>query len=234
SGDIAIGHRGRAELIVEVRGVAAHASAPDRAHNPLAVLPALLPAIERFAAMLGEDPVLGASTLAATMVETLPRSRNVIPDRVRLVLDWRVLPDLGAEDAVSTLDEFLRENVRLPQGYGLDVRFATEQQRTYTGLSEERRLFTPGFLLADDHPVARAAAGAVARSTGRTPAIRPWTFATDGGHTCGVHGIPTIGYAPGEERHAHTNQERLSLDDARTAYHAYPEIVRAVQAAVGS
>ena len=33
--------------------------------------------------------------------------------------------------------------------------------------------------------------------TGRTPQLRPWAFATDGGHTCGVHGIPTIGFSPG-------------------------------------
>jgi putative selenium metabolism hydrolase len=232
AGDIAIGHRGRAEIVVEVLGIAGHASAPERACNPLAVLPALLPAIERFAGMLADDTVLGGSTLAPTMVETLPRSRNVIPDRVRVILDWRVLPGLDADDAVSTLDRFLRDTVRLPPGYGLDVRFAVEAQRTYTGLAEQRRLFTPGFLLDANHPVALAAADAVDRATGRKPAIRPWTFATDGGHTCGIHHIPTVGYAPGEERYAHTNQERLSLEDARTAYEAYPTVIEAVQRSV--
>jgi acetylornithine deacetylase/succinyl-diaminopimelate desuccinylase-like protein len=71
----------------------------------------------------------------------------------------------------------------------------------------------------------------VGEATGRTPAVRPWTFATDGGYTCGVHGIPTIGYAPGEERYAHTNRERLPLDEASVAFAAYPSLVRAVQAA---
>jgi acetylornithine deacetylase/succinyl-diaminopimelate desuccinylase-like protein len=33
NGDICIGHRGRAELIIELTGVAGHASAPERAHN---------------------------------------------------------------------------------------------------------------------------------------------------------------------------------------------------------
>jgi succinyl-diaminopimelate desuccinylase len=232
SGDVCIGHRGRAEILVEVRGVAGHASAPDRARNPLDVLPALLPAIEKFAGMLGEDAVLGPSTLAPTMVETLPRSRNVIPDRVRIILDWRVLPGLTGEDAVESIGSFLREHVGLDDGYGLSVAFATEEQRTYTGVREQRRLFTPGFLLPADHPVPAAAAAVVARATGRTPAIRPWTFATDGGYTCGVHGIPTIGFAPGEERFAHTNRERLDLRDARTAFDAYPALIRAVQDAV--
>jgi putative selenium metabolism hydrolase len=231
AGDVCIGHRGRAEILVEVEGVAGHASAPARARNPLAVLPALLPAIERFAGMLGEDPVLGASTLAPTMVETLPRSRNVIPDRVRISLDWRVLPGLTREEAVTSIRAFLEDHVRPPAGCHMRVAFAVEEQQTYTGLREQRLLFTPGYLLEADHPVAAAAAAAVARATGRTPAVRPWTFATDGGYTCGIHGIPTIGFAPGEERYAHTNQERLDLRDARIVFDAYPAVIRAVQEA---
>jgi hypothetical protein len=44
-----------------------------------------------------------------------------------------------------------------------------------------------------------------------------------------VHGIPTIGYAPGEERYAHTNEERLELATARVAFDAYPSLIEAVQ-----
>jgi succinyl-diaminopimelate desuccinylase len=227
NGDVCIGHRGRAEIIVEVTGVAGHASAPERARNPLAALPAVIPALLSFGDRLDSDPVLGASTAAPTMIETLPRSRNVIPDRARIVLDWRVLPGLLPEHALDRLQQHLA-SVTLPDGLGLDVHFATELQRTWTGREEERRLFTPGFLLDPDHPIARAAARSVTRSTGRAPAIRPWTFATDGGHTCGVHGIPTLGFAPGEERHAHTNRERLDLAAARIAFEAYPDLIRSL------
>jgi hypothetical protein len=58
--------------------------------------------------------------------------------------------------------------------------------------------------------------------------------ATDGGWTCGVHGIPTIGFAPGEERYAHTNRERLDLEEARWSLERYPELVLAVQGALGA
>jgi succinyl-diaminopimelate desuccinylase len=187
----------------------------------------VLNALDAFAHDLDDHPTLGRSTAAPTMVETLPRSRNVIPDRARIVVDWRVLPGLLPDGALAHLRSFLN-GVRMPEGLQLDVRFATEHQRTWTGLDEVRRLFTPGFLLDPSHPVARAAARSVTRATGRAPDIRPWTFATDGGHSCGVHGIPTIGYAPGEERYAHTNRERLELDSARTAFEAYPAIVNAL------
>lgn len=231
-GDICIGHRGRAEIIVEVVGVAGHASAPDRARNPVYALAAVVPAIRDFAAALPSDPILGSSTLAPTAIETLPRSKNVIPDRVRITNDWRVLPGMTAEDAVRSVEEFIKSRVTLPDGCSLDVRFAVERQRTYTGIERDRRLFTSGFLLPRDHPVVAAAVSAIHQSTGRRPAVRPWTFATDGGHVCGIHGIPAIGYAPGEERHAHTNRERLDLTAARVAFDAYPGLVRAVQQAI--
>jgi putative selenium metabolism hydrolase len=230
-GDICIGHRGRAELIVEAQGVAGHASAPERARNPLDLLERILPALRELAATLPSDPTLGPSTMAPTAVETLPRSKNVIPDRARITIDWRILPGLTPEEALESVRRFLAPRVPLPEGYAIEVRFAFERQWTYTGEEQDRRLFTHGFLIPTGHPIVGAAARAVSDATGRAPVLRPWTFATDGGQTCGLHGIPTFGYAPGEERYAHTNRERLELESARVVYESYPALIRAVQEA---
>jgi putative selenium metabolism hydrolase len=232
NGDICVGHRGRAELIVEIHGVAAHASAPERARNPISMLTAVLPTLEQFARELGEDPVLGRATLAPTGIDTPHRSRNVIPDRVRLVLDWRVLPDTNERRAQELLADVLRAAVPDDSPYRVTVRFATERQVTYTGLVHERSMFTPGYLLSAEHPIVRAASVAIQVGTGRRPAIRTWTFATDGGHSCGTHDIPTIGFAPGDEKYAHTNRERLDLRDAEIAFNAYPAVIAGVQTAM--
>ena len=232
AGDICVGHRGRAELIVEIQGLAGHASAPQRARNPIEVLPLVLPLLQEFAnTQQRSAPLLGPATMAPTALETLPRSRNVIPDRVRIVLDWRVIPGSTADELRAAVDVFLRDRLRLPDGWSCHVEYSVEAQRTYTGKTRDRRMFTPGFLMAQDHPVVQAAVATVAEHTGRIPQLRPWAFATDGGHSCGVHGIPTIGFAPGEERYAHTNRERLELASARVAYDAYPHLMRALQAA---
>lgn len=230
-GDVTIGHRGRAEIVVSLHGLAGHASAPERAANALDGLPAVLQAVRDFAAteLTAEDPVLGRATLVATQVDVLPDSRNVIPDLVHVYLDWRVLPGFTPASSADAVRTFLDERLRLEDDrLRVEVACATERQHTYTGLEEDRELFTPGFLLPDDHAVVRAAAQAVGRATGHAPAVRPWAFATDGGHICGVHGIPTIGYAPGEERHAHTNIERLSLAAAEESYFVYPQLISAL------
>ncbi|MGB1658133.1 MAG: M20/M25/M40 family metallo-hydrolase [Longimicrobiales bacterium] len=233
-GDVCIGHRGRAEVEVAITGLAGHASVPARAHNALDLLGDVLAGIRDLAEDQPSDPILGASSLIATMVDVLPESRNVIPDSAVVTIDWRILP--GSDD--ESLKERVRQAIsaripETPEGLAWEVRMATERQRTYTGLVEDRNLLTPGFLMAEDDPMILAAAEAVGRREGAGAAtIRPWKFATDGGWSCGVHGIPTVGFAPGEERFAHTNRERIDVEEARWGLERYPHLIAAVQRAV--
>jgi putative selenium metabolism hydrolase len=234
-GDICIGHRGRAELEVVLEGIAGHASVPDRASNALDLLGDVLAGIRDVAAAKRSDPVLGPESLVATMIDVRPETRNVIPDHVVVAIDWRVLPGAAEDALVSRVRSAIHARVGTPPpGLRWSVRTAREVQRTYTGLEEEWRLFTPGFLMMPEHPAVLAAAKAVgARSGGSGPAaVRPWDFATDGGWSCGVHGIPTVGFAPGEERYAHTNRERLDLGEARWALERYPYLIAALQRAL--
>lgn len=233
AGDIAIGHRGRAEIEVHIHGVAAHASVPELARNALDVVPGVLTCVRELAVSLQAEvhPLLGCASVVATDLYASPPSRNVIPDLATVVLDWRTLPGMSEADYVRRVEEVLAGCVpSLPEGCRIDVRFARERQRTYTGFEQERSLHTPGFLIEPEHPVVRAAVGAVA-ARGPRPDVRPWRFATDGGHTCGTHAIPTIGFAPGEERFAHTNRERLELRSAEQVFDAYPALILAVQQA---
>jgi putative selenium metabolism hydrolase len=236
-GDVTIGHRGRAELEVAISGLAGHASAPDRARNALHLLPAVIRALEDLGARQESDPILGPATLVPSMVDVLPESRNVIPDSVVVTGDWRILPGDTDESLLSRVREALKAHLpdSLPDGLSVEARMARETQRAFTGVEVEKSLLTPGFLMDPDHPVVRAAAGAVGqRDDAAAPAtVRPWTFATDGGWSCGVFGIPTVGFAPGEERHAHTNTERLELSEAEWAYDRYPGLILAVQEAAG-
>ncbi|HEX8904258.1 MAG TPA: M20/M25/M40 family metallo-hydrolase [Longimicrobiaceae bacterium] len=230
--DLCTGHRGHAELAVEIGGVAAHASAPERGRNPNHLLPHVLLALNELSEAQPRHPVLGRATLTPTVVECWPKSGNVIPDRVRVTLDMRVLPGWDEDRAVEELREILAERVPAEEGLSVRVLPGRVTHRAWTGWEDEHSNFTPGFLLPDHHPVVRAAAESLRRSTGREPAVRQWKCGTDGGHSCGTHGVPTIGFAPGDEALAHTNRERLELDAARLAFDAYPALIRAVQASL--
>lgn len=236
-GDIALGHRGRAQIEVVIRGEAGHASAPGRALNALAPLPRVLAAVASLAERQESDSVLGPASLAPTDVRARPESPNVIPDEVTVVLDWRILPTDTEASLIERVEDAISEALpEIPAGHAIECRLASQRQTAYTGRTSERTLLTPGFLMEPGHPVVTAAARTVGRRDDpATPAhCRPWTFATDGGWTCGVFGIPTIGFAPGEERYAHTNRERLDVEEARWAFSRYPSLIRAVQDAVAA
>ena len=230
-GDICIGHRGRAELEVIVTGLAGHASAPERAKNPLDILPKVLAGIEKVKNNQEEDPLLGGSTLVVTDVGVTPESKNVIPDRMEIVLDWRILPHMEQDFLVKQVSDAINSHLGdSVKGYGLEVVTATETQRAYTGVTRKRDTFTPGFVMDPSDPLIRSAAKAVGKQDGSGLAdVRPWAFATDGGWTHGVFGIPTLGFAPGKESFAHTNTERLSVEDARWAFKKHPDLVLAMQ-----
>jgi putative selenium metabolism hydrolase len=233
-GDITTGHRGRAEVEVVLKGLAGHASAPERARNALDLIPPVLRALEDLAGRQREDPILGKASLVPTGIDVLPESRNVVPDEAVLVVDWRVLPGSTNEELLQAVRDAIAEALpEMPYGMGLEVRMAKEHQEAYTGLGELRDLYTPGFLMEASDPVITAAASAVGQRDGGGPArVRPWTFATDGGWSAGVFKIPTLGFAPGEERYAHTNTERLNVDEARWAFSRHPELIGAVQLAL--
>lgn len=230
--DLCTSHRGHAELAVEIHGLAAHASTPERGRNPSLVLPHVLLALGEISEAQPEDGVLGRATFTPTVIETWPKSGNVIPDRVRVTLDLRVLPGWDEARALEEIRALLAERVPAVEGLRVEVLPGRAAFRAWTGWVSSDSNFTPGFLMPDDHPVVRAASEALRDAMGTTPKIRPWKFGTDGGHTCGTHGIPTIGFAPGVEALAHTNRERLDLASARTAFDAYPALIRSVQAAL--
>jgi succinyl-diaminopimelate desuccinylase len=216
---------------VSIPVVAAHASNPDSGRNPNHLLPHVLLALRDLSEAQPRDPVLGRATLTPTVVETWPKSGNVIPDRVRVTLDWRVLPGWDEDRAVEQLRALLAERVPPADGLRVEVLPGRVTHRAWTGWVDEHSNFTPGYLLPDRHPVVEAASAVLRGALGRTPVLRQWKFGTDGGHSCGTHGIPTIGFAPGVEALAHTNRERLELGAAREAFDAYPALIRAVQAA---
>jgi succinyl-diaminopimelate desuccinylase len=235
-GDIAIGHRGRSELEIVIRGRAGHASEPSRARNALDLVGDVLAAVRDLEADQPSDPVLGSSTAVATMVDVAPETRNVIPDRAIIAVDWRILPGDTPERLVQRLGDAVRRRIpEPPEGFDVEVRVASVHQRTYTGFERGREMFSPGFLMDPAHPTIVAAAAAVGRrdAPDEPARIRPWRFATDGGWSCGVHGVPTVGFAPGEEHYAHTNRERMEVDEFRWGLERYPHLIEALQRSSG-
>ncbi len=201
------GHRGRTGIDVVITGRAGHASAPDQAINPHPIAAAFLLA-QRDLPMV-TNPEFGPATMVPTLYRSDNDSRNVIPESVRLHLDWRTVPGESAQEMVRTLQGLL-DAVLLPGSKGT-VSVVEEDMVSYSGLEMSLpSIFRPYSLPADFWAV-RAAEGVL----GGAPAGF-WRFATDGGHLFDA-GIPPIGYGPGREADCHIANERISIAQMQAA-----------------
>jgi succinyl-diaminopimelate desuccinylase len=88
---VVLGHRGALWLAVRTAGRAAHGSTPERGHNAVLDLVAVL-ARAGGQLPLGTDPFLGTETWNPGVVSggTVP---NVVPDRAEVVVDMRTVGD---------------------------------------------------------------------------------------------------------------------------------------------
>lgn len=218
---IARGHRGRVEVIVRVRGRAAHASAPQRGINPHYSLARFLLRLQK--APMAEDPEFGPATVAPTLYVTGQESSNVIPDQARLHLDWRNIPGQNPEEIVAQLQALLEESLE-PASEGW-VEILEKELVTYTGYAQRFPDIVPSYALPADHPLVTEAQGVLGGALGRPVAVITWQFATDGGHLMEAD-IPTIGFSPGQEDLAHTVQEHIRLDMIREAFVGYGTLVQ--------
>ncbi|MDP8274944.1 MAG: M20/M25/M40 family metallo-hydrolase, partial [Candidatus Euphemobacter frigidus] len=105
--------------------------------------------------------------------------------------------------------------------YGIDV--PVYKKSTHTGIVLEGKKYFPAWVLDEDDPMIRAALKTSEEILGIKPAVGIWGFSTNGVSTMGKHGIPTIGYGPGEEDMAHQPNERVSVEQlvAASLFYAY-------------
>ena len=217
-----LGHRGRIELQVKFSGRSAHASAPHLGVNPHY-------AAAKFLSSLGQlpllsDSVLGASTIAPTLYETDQVSANVIPSEVTVFLDWRNVPQESPEHAVSELEALLKKSLPEESDCQTEVCVTSQERRTWTGQGRDFASIFPPFATDPQSALAQRAGEIIAESTGKPPAPGVWDFATDGGHIS-LEGIPVIGFGPGDDRLAHTNQERIPVDELLQAAGTYGALI---------
>ena len=217
------GHRGRVELQVTFNGRSAHASAPHLGINPHYAAAAFLSNLAMLTMV--SDETLGSSSVAPTLYSTDQFSPNVIPGQVYLTLDWRNVADETPEEIVAKVKELVASIDGLEQEVSVIVK--NQEFTTYTGLTQTIPAVFPSYLLPSDDRFVQAAHQTVVDVLGRDDGVDVWRFATDGGHLMAA-GIPTVGFGPGDETLAHTNQERINLAEMEEAVVAYVALIAAL------
>ena len=216
---VKVGHRGRVEMQVRVRGKAAHASSPDLGSNAIHNAARLIFGLELLAPRLASDPFLGQGTLAVTQIESVAASRNAVPDCCTFCVDRRLTLGESERKALAEV-----QNIVKTEEVDADVEMTEYRATSYTGYLCQYRSSFPAWVMPEDSPLVQATVRSVRETLGYRPRLSRWNFSTDGAYTAGVANIPTVGFGPGEERYAHTLEEQVRLNDVVDAARVYARL----------
>jgi len=212
SGDLALGHRGKVELVVDVFGRTAHSSQPKQGISAVEkALPLLSAVFDAFGEPADAHPLLGESSMTVTDLEIKPGGLSVVPDLCRVYVDRRYVPPKTTADCVAQIERFIAARSEKDPEFSAKVYPRATKRTCYTGYTKEMERKHPVWITDREDPFVQASFKAL-REIGQDPAEKYWKFGTDGSITKGACGIPTIGYSMAEERWAHQPKERVNVD----------------------
>jgi putative selenium metabolism hydrolase len=204
------GHRGRMEIEASVRGVSAHGSAPERGQSAAYKAARAALAMERLNTELATDDFLGKGTVVVSKIEVHGPSQCAVPDQGSIYLDRRLT---WGETAEIALDQVRRsmgadaESVAMPR----------YDASGWHGARYSQDLYFPTWKISEDHPLVAGGRQAYHALLEKQPEVGKWTFSTNCVAICGTHGIPCIGFGPGDEDKAHAPNEHTRIEDLVTS-----------------
>lgn len=201
--EVVTAHNGCLHLEIEVRGKSAHAARPETGHDALRAATDLLGRIYAYADALRERRSAVAGITSPSCVVGLVSggiNTNVVPDRVTLRLDRRIIPDEDPEAPERELSALAREVAASHEGIAIEVRRIL-LARPFGAVPGQERLAAI---------VARRASEVMgeAIATGGVPLY------ADARHY-GEAGVPTVMYGSGPrsllDANAHRADERIPV-----------------------
>jgi len=214
------GHRGRMEIEVRTQGSSCHGSAPERGVNAIYKMAPIVADIERLNERLGGEPFLGKGTITIAEIRSTSPSLCAVADSSTIHLDRRLA-------ATDTLESAVREIENLPsvRAAQAQVVVLSYEVPSWRGLTYPTRKYYPTWLLPEDHPLLQVGTGTFEQLFGDAPEVGRWVFSTNGVAVMGMHGIPCIGFGPGNELFAHMATEQIPVEHlvkAAAWYAAFP------------
>jgi len=226
------GNRGRIEVLIRAAGSSCHASAPERGHNPVYDLAPVISEIKELNARMPKGEFLGSGSVALTKIECETPSLNAVPGSATIYLDRRLTEGETPEGALEEI-----RNLPAVRAMNGRVEILTYESTSFTGAtaSQEKRFHT--WVTPEDHVGVKAGIEAGRVALGEQLTTGHWVFSTNGVASMGKLGIPTIGFGPGDEIHAHSAHDQCPVDDLVKAiawYAAFPGVFAHRVAAGGS
>jgi putative selenium metabolism hydrolase len=218
------GHKGRVELKVTSTGRSAHAASHHLGDSALYKMLNVISGIRDLDAHLKIHEFLGKGTIMVTDTRISTASINAVPDGFTIFIDRRLTFGETKEEAVQQVRDlipgYLRDQITVEELF--------YDEPSYTGFVFPVDKYYPAWALEESHPIVQAGQETVRQLWNESRPSGKWSFSTNGTYWAGKAGIPSIGFGPGDEIHAHTILDQVKLDDLvdATAFYAlFPKLL---------
>lgn len=204
NGRVALGNKGRIDIEIEIGGTASHSSTPWAGVNAIDGAYSILEALKSLRLDRVSHPALGKATLTSTSIESWPKATHTIQNRVRLVLDRRLLPGEDPDAAFAQIEQVVK-STSASAPWKIDVRRGP--------------FMYPCVISGDGAFLHHVRAGHAAQGL---PA--PETFFSHGALDAGflvAQGCEASMWGPGRMELFHTEDESLLIDELVAGANAY-------------
>ena len=215
------GHRGRMEIMVNIKGFSCHGSAPERGDNAIYKISRIALEIEKLNERLAFDEFLGKGSVCVTQVFFNSPSQCAVPDAASIQLDRRLTYGETKESAVAEV----KEAAKIAGYPDAEVIVLTYEEKAFTGLVYPTEKYFPTWKIQEDSVYLKDAVFAYKNTLNREPHVDKWTFSTNGVAIAGMHGIPCIGLGPGNEVLAHMPNENSPVEHLSECAAVYAGLV---------
>ena len=210
--DIAIGHRGRVELVVSVHGKISHGSAPWLGINAVYKANKLIDKIaNELPGRFPTDPDLGRSSIALTIIKASPGELCIVPERCDINFDRRFVPGETPESCVQEIQDIIDELAKEDPEFRAEVKIAEVVRDFYTGKSVNIANKKKAWKIPQGHPFVQAMAAGL-EAVGQQVKYKYWYFGTDLSKVAAEDHKPALGYSGGQEQLIHVPIEMLRTD----------------------
>lgn len=213
------GQRGRAEIILETRGRAAHSANPEVGVNAVYKMLPLVEAVRHLE--LPTDSLLGPAIMELTDIISSPYpGTSVVPHGCRATYDRRLLVGEEPDQVLAPLQAIIYASQIEDPELEAEVMLAPLDITTYTGKTLRGLKFARAWCIDKGHPLVAVAQEALFKA-GLQPSLETYRFCTNGSGSAGNLAIPTIGFGPGRESQAHVSDEYIEVDELLAAARGY-------------
>jgi acetylornithine deacetylase len=206
TGRVALANNGRIDVLVTVKGKAAHSSTPWAGVNAIEGARRVLDKVLALGAGDNKHPGLGQATLTPTAIRSWPEATHTVQDEVRLVFDRRLLPG----DDPQAVFAAVAAAADIGEPWSIETKFGP-------------------FMYPAELAPQGTLSSAIRRGCEGVKLAAPPTFyshgALDAGYFC-AKGAESTMWGPGDMDQWHSEDERISIEELQSGAMGYFGLIR--------